>query len=118
MLNNPFSIEIKRSGPKYVAVQIIPTYQEERGGYKPSRTFRIYAGYSPNDNQYCYDAAAIENYYDDLELKGEDNPYFLGKLHFRGFAYFEWQYEGVSLSSNEVWQIVDLIQNTKRTSLH
>jgi hypothetical protein len=111
-------IDVNKLGINDSLNEQLPTYQEERGSYKPSGTFRIYAGYSPNDNQYCYDAAAIENYYDDLELKGEDNPYFLGKLHFRGFPYFEWQYEGVSLSSNEVWQIVDLIQNTKRTSLH
>ncbi|QEC74705.1 hypothetical protein [Mucilaginibacter ginsenosidivorax] len=42
---------------------------------------------------------------------GEANPGYLGELHFTGVAYFEWRYEGDRLTENEVWQIVDCIQD-------
>lgn len=42
---------------------------------------------------------------------GDANPGYLGELHFTGVAYFEWKYEGDRLTENEVWQIVDCIQD-------
>lgn len=42
---------------------------------------------------------------------GEDNPGYLGELHFTGIGMFEWKYEGSQLQEAEVWQIVDCIQD-------
>jgi hypothetical protein len=48
---------------------------------------------------------------------GDDNPCFLGELHFNGIGYLEWRYLGDRLFEKEVWQIVDLLQNCVRTYL-
>ncbi len=111
MLHNPFFIEISRPTGRYRTLKLIPVYQETPNGYIATRNFRIYVGYVPD-----IDGDMLkEQYFDNLELMGDDNPCFLGKLCFAGLGYFEWQYLGDQLCDEEVWQVVDLLQNSVRT---
>jgi hypothetical protein len=48
---------------------------------------------------------------------GDDDPCFLGQLCFEGIAFFKWRYQGGQLSEDDIWQIVDLMQNSIRTYL-
>jgi hypothetical protein len=117
MLHNPFFIEVSRPTGRYRTLELIPVYREERGRYTATRDFRIYNGYEPDDQQYVNGDTLREQYFDNLELMGNDNPCFLGELQFNGIGYFEWRYLGDRLSAKEVWQIVDLLQNCVRTYL-
>jgi hypothetical protein len=115
MLHNPFFIEVSRPTGRYRTLELIPVYQQRDGRFVATRSFRIYAGYEPDERQAIDGDTLREQYFDNLELMGDDNPCFLGELRFDGFAYFEWQYTGNQLSGKEVWQIVDLLQNCVRT---
>jgi len=61
--------------------------------------------------------ALREQYPDNLEIMGDDNPCFLGELHFTGSALFEWKYKGKQLAEYEIWQVVDLMPNSFRAEL-
>lgn len=115
MFNNPFFIEISRGPGSYSPVELIPIYREENGQFSASGNFRLYTGYLPDNGRYGDAQALREQYFDNLELMGDDNPCFLGELYFEGFAFFEWRYDGGRLSEGEVWQVVDLMQNSRRT---
>jgi hypothetical protein len=115
MLHNPFFIEVSRPTGRYRTLELIPVYKETPKGYVATRNFRIYAGYKPDAGDDIAGDALREQYFDNLELMGDDNPCFLGELRFPGLAFFEWRYVGHQLNAAEVWQIVDLLQNCVRT---
>lgn len=117
MLHNPFFIEISRPADTFPTLEIIPVYEQRGDCSVATRNFRIYAGYEPDALQSVEGEALREQYFENMELMGNDNPCFLGELQFNGFAYFEWRYPGDRLSGKEVWQIVDLLQNCVRTYL-
>ena len=73
------------------------------------------AGYAPDPADQTDGESLRDQYFDNLELMGHDNPCYLGELRFNGLAYFEWKYIGDRLSRREVWQVVDLLQNCLRT---
>jgi hypothetical protein len=117
MLRNPFFIEISRPAGTCRTLEIIPVYEQRGDSFVATRNFRIYAGYEPDALQSIDGDTLREQYLENLELMGKDNPCFLGELQFNGFAYFEWRYLGDRLNGKEVWQIVDLLQNCVRTYL-
>jgi hypothetical protein len=109
MLHNPFFIEVSRSSGNVRTLELIPVYTEQDGLFSATRNYRIYNGYEPDGE------GLREQYFDNLELIGDDNRCFLGELEFNGIGYFEWRYLGDRLFDKEVWQIVDLLQNCVRT---
>lgn len=117
MQHNPFFIEVSQPTGRYRTLELIPVYHQHGDRFVATRSLRIYAGYEPEDHQSIDGDTLREQYFDNLDLMGNDNPCFLGELHFNGFAYFEWRYLGRQLSEKEVWQIVDLLQNSIRTYL-
>jgi hypothetical protein len=117
MLNNPFFIEIKHVYGRFSPIEVIPIYQENNGQFIASGNFRLYTGYHPDDGIYGNAEVLREQYFDNVELMGDDNPCFLGELHFPGFALFEWRYTGSRLTGTEIWQIVDLLQNSRDTTV-
>jgi hypothetical protein len=117
MIQNPFFIEVSRPTGSFRTLELIPVYRKERDHYVATRDFRIYAGYAADDYQHVHGDALKEQYFDNLELMGNDNPCFLGELRFNGLAYFEWKYLGDQLCEREVWQIVDLVQNCVKAYL-
>lgn len=58
----------------------------------PHECFLICAAYEPDEQQYIGGVKLREEYFDNLELMGDDNPCFSGELHFNGFAYFKCRY--------------------------
>ena len=115
MLHNPFFIEVSRPTGRYRTLELIPVYREQDGQYIATSNFRIYEGYTPDVEDGIDGDWLKEQYFDNIELMGDDNPCFLGELKFPGVAYFEWCYLGHQLNPTEVWQIVDLLQNCLRT---
>jgi hypothetical protein len=115
MLHNPFFIEVSQPAGRCRTLELIPVYRKHGDLYVATRSYRIYAGYEPDEIQYVDGDTLRKQYFDNLELMGDDNPCFLGELQFNGFAYFEWRYLGERLSDKEVWQIVDLLQNSLPT---
>jgi hypothetical protein len=115
MLHNPFFIEVSRPAGNYRTLELIPIYQQRGNSFGATWSYRIYADYEPDEQQYFNGDTLREQYFDNLDLMGDDNPCFFGELHFNGIAYFEWRYSGDRLSGKEVWQIVDLLQNCVRT---
>lgn len=114
MLHNPFFIEVSRPTGRFRTLELIPIYQQESDHYIATRNFRIYAGYETDEHQQ-YDGDSLrDQYFDNLELMGDDNPCYLGQLNFEGFGFYEWRYVGHRLGQKEVWQIVDLLQNCVR----
>jgi hypothetical protein len=117
MLNNPFFIEVSRTSGRFRPLELIPIYLQHEDRFVATPNYRIYNGYEPDEEQYVNGDILREQYFDNLELMGNDNPCFLGELHFNGIGYFEWRYIGERLCEREVWQIVDLLQNCVRTYL-
>jgi hypothetical protein len=117
MLHNPFFIEVSRPTGQYRTLELIPVYVERDGRYVATRNYRVYAGYEPEEQQPVDGDTLREQYFDNLELMGDDNPCFLGEMRFNGLAFFEWCCLGNQLAGKEVWQIVDLLQNSVRTYL-
>jgi hypothetical protein len=114
MLHNPFFIEVQNCG-HCRTLELIPVYRKAGDRYVATKDFRVYNAYVPDVDGYLDGDALKEQYFDNLEIMGDDNPCFLGELQFRGVAYFEWRYVGEQLNIYEVWQIVDLMQNATRT---
>ena len=56
--------------------------------------FRLNAGYDPESGGYDNPLILQEQYFDNLDIMGDDNPCFLGELNCNGFALFEWKYQG------------------------
>ncbi|WP_428330092.1 hypothetical protein [Mucilaginibacter sp.] len=115
MLHNPFFIEVSQPTGRYRTLELIPVYRENAGEFVATRNYRIYAGYIPEPGDETDGDSLRQQYLDNQEIMGDDNPCYLGELRFEGFAFFEWRYLGQQLNPNEVWQIVDLLQNCVRT---
>jgi len=110
-MTSPINLQIKRADNTWDIVEAAPLLIEEGQELVPTGTFQLYRGF-PEFDSHLFDADALrERYVENLELMGEDNPGYLGELHFTGVGYFEWKYEGDQLQENEVWQIVDCIQD-------
>ena len=114
MLHNPFFIEVQNQGLERT-LELIPVYRKDRDHYVATNDFRIYYAYVPDVDGYPDGEALKEQYLDNLEIMGDDNPSYLGELQFRGFAFFEWRYVGDRMNFYEVWQIVNQLQNALQT---
>lgn len=84
----------------------------------PHDCFLICAAYEPDEQQYIGGVKLREEYFDNLELMGDDNPCFSGELHFNGFAYFKCRYLVNRLFEGEMWQIVDQLRNFVTTYVY
>jgi hypothetical protein len=110
-VTSPINLQIKRADNTWDIVEAAPLLIEEGQELVPTGTFQLYRGF-PEFDSHLFDAEALrERYVESLELMGEANPGYLGELHFTGVGYFEWKYLGGQLQENEVWQIVDCIQD-------
>lgn len=110
-MTSPINLQIKRADNTWDIIEAAPLLIEEGQELVPTGTFQLYRGF-PEFDSHLFDADALrELYMESLELIGEDNPGYLGELHFTGVGYFEWKYIGHQLQENEVWQIVDCIQD-------
>lgn len=110
-MTDPINLQIKRADNTWDIIEAAPLLTEEGHELKPTGTYQLYRGYPEFDSN-LFDADAMrERYVESLELTGEDNPGFLGELHFTGIGYFEWRYEGQQLQESEIWQIVDCLQD-------
>jgi len=110
-MTSPINLQIKRADNTWDIIEAAPLLIEEGQNLVPTGTFQLYRGF-PEFDSHLFDADALrERYMESLELIGEDNPGYLGELHFTGIGYFEWKYIGNQLQENEVWQIVDCIQD-------
>jgi hypothetical protein len=81
MLHNPFFIEISRPAGIYRTLEIIPVYEQLGDTFVATRNFRIYAGYEADAQQSIDGDTLREQYFENLEFMGDDNPCFLGELH-------------------------------------
>jgi hypothetical protein len=110
-MNNPVTIEIKRQDDSWDLVEVMPVWVEQGHEFVSTGSFRLYRGYPEFDSK-LYDAEAMrKRYLENIELQAEAHPGYLGLLHFKGVRFFEWKYEGHQLVENEVWQLVDCIQD-------
>jgi len=110
-MTDPINLQIKRTDGTWDIIEAAPLLIEEGHELIPTGTYQLYRGFPEFDSN-LFDADALrERYMENIELMGEDNPGYLGELHFSGIGYFEWKYEGDQLQENEVWQIVDCIQD-------
>ncbi|SDE35653.1 hypothetical protein SAMN05216464_105332 [Mucilaginibacter pineti] len=110
-MTDPINLQIKRTDGTWDIIEAAPLLIEEGHELTPTGTYQLYRGFPEFDSN-LFDADALrERYMENIELMGEDNPGYLGELHFSGIGYFEWKYEGDRLQENEVWQIVDCIQD-------
>lgn len=110
-MTNPINLQIKRADNTWDIIEAAPLLIEVNHELVPTGTFQLYRGFPEFDSN-LFDADALrERYVESLELIGEANPGYLGELHFKGIGLFEWKYEGNQLVEDEVWQIVDCIQD-------
>jgi hypothetical protein len=110
-MTNPINLQIKRADNSWDIIEAAPFVNEVGQEWIPTGVFQLYRGYPEFDSN-LFDADALrERYMESISLMGEDNPNFLGELHFTGIGFFEWKYEGKQLQESEVWQIVDCIQD-------
>jgi hypothetical protein len=110
-MTNPINLQIKRADNTWDIIEAAPLLIEERHELIPTGTYQLYRGYPEFDSN-LFDADEMrERYLENIQLMGEDNPHYLGELHFGGAGYFEWKYKGDQLKESEVWQIVDCIQD-------
>jgi hypothetical protein len=110
-MTDPINLQIKRTDGTWDIIEAAPLLIEEGHELIPTGTYQLYRGF-PEFDANLFDADALrERYMESIELMGEDNPGYLGELHFSGIGYFEWKYDGNQLQENEVWQIVDCIQD-------
>jgi hypothetical protein len=107
----PINLQIKRADNTWDIIEAAPLLIEEGRELIPTGTFQLYRGFPEfESNLFDYETMR-ERYVESLELTGENNPGYLGELHFTGVGFFEWKYEGLQLQESEVWQIVDCIQD-------
>lgn len=109
-MTDPINLQVRRFDDTWVIIEAAPLLTEEGHELRPTGTFQLYRGF-PNLANTTASSDAHERYLESLSLMGEDDPGYLGELHFTGVAYFEWKYDGPYLTENEVWQIVDCIQD-------
>jgi hypothetical protein len=110
-MTSPINLQIKRADNTWDISEAAPFLIEQGQDLVPTGTFQLYRGFPEFDSN-LFDADALrERYMESLELIGEDNPGYLGELHFTGIGFFEWTYKGEQLQEGEVWQIVDCIQD-------
>lgn len=109
-MTDPINLQVRRADNTWDIIEAAPLLIEEEKQVKATGTFQLYQGF-PNLSASKINGEAHERYLESLTLMGEANPGYLGELHFTGVAYFEWKYEGGRLTENEVWQIVDCIQD-------
>jgi len=109
-MTDPINLQVRRADHTFDIIEAAPLLFEDGHKLKPTRTFQLYRGF-PNLKGTALDSKAHERYLESLTLMGEDNPGYLGELHFTGIAYFEWKYEGDRLTEREIWQVVDCIQD-------
>lgn len=110
-MTHPINLQIKRADNSWDIIEAAPLLIEEGHELIPTGTFQLYRGFPEFDSN-LFDADALrEQYMESISLMGEDNPGYLGELHFTGIGMFEWKYEGSQLQEMEVWQIVDCIQD-------
>jgi len=109
-MTSPINLQIRRTDGTWDIIEAAPLLIEEGRDLVSTGVFQLYRGF-PEFHSNLFDANALrEQYMENIELMGEDNPGYLGQLHFTGIGYFEWKYEGHQLVESEVWQIVDCIQ--------
>jgi len=110
-VTNPINLQIKRADNTWDIIEAAPFVREEGQELVPTGTFQLYRGFPEFDSN-LFDADELrERYMESITLIGEENPNYLGELHFAGISYYEWKYEGKQLEESEVWQIVDCIQD-------
>ena len=109
-MTDPINLQVRRADDTWDIIEAAPLLTEDRHELKSTGTFQLYQGF-PHLTNTALSSEAHEKYLESLALMGEDNPGYLGELHFTGLAYFEWKYEGNRLTEKEVWQIVDCIQD-------
>jgi hypothetical protein len=110
-MTSPINMQIKRTDGTWNIIEAAPLLIEEGHDLISTDTYQLYLGFPEIDGNIFEAQIMRERYMQNMELMGEDNPGFLGELHFSGIAYFEWKYEGHQLQENEVWQIVDCMQD-------
>lgn len=110
-MTSPINLQIKRIDGTWDIIEAAPLLIEEGHELIPTGTFQLYRGFPEFDSNLLDADELRERYMQNMELTGEDNPGYLGELHFSGIAYFEWKYKGHQLEEREVWQIVDCIQD-------
>jgi hypothetical protein len=110
-MTHPFNLQIRRADDTWDIIEAAPILIEEDKELVPTGVYQLYQGF-PDFECNGHDVDALrERYMESIELTGEDNPGYLGELHFTGIAFFEWKYEGRQLNKSEVLQIVDCIQD-------
>lgn len=110
-MTDPINLQIKRTDNTWDIIEAAPLLIEVDHNLVPTGTFQLYRGFPEFDSN-LFDAGTLrERYVESLELIGEANPGYLGELHFKGVGLFEWKYQGNQLDEDEVWQIVDCIQD-------
>jgi len=110
-MTTPINLQIKRADNTWDIIEAAPLLIEEGQELIPTGTFQLYRGF-PEFESNLFDYQTMrDRYVESLELTGEDNPGYLGELHFTGVGFFEWKYQGIQLKESEVWQIVDCIQD-------
>jgi len=107
----PINLQIKRLDNTWDIIEAAPLLIEDGHELIPTGTYQLYRGFPEFESDLFHYQAMRERYVESLELTGEDNPGYLGELHFTGMGFFEWKYEGKQLQESEVWQIVDCIQD-------
>lgn len=104
-------MQIKRADGTWNIIEAAPLLIEKDYDLISTGTYQLYLGFPEFERSDPEAEIMRERYMQNMELMGEDNPGFLGELHFSGIAFFEWKYDGHQLQENEVWQIVDCIQD-------
>jgi hypothetical protein len=110
-MTSPINTQIKRADGTWDIIEAAPLLIEKGHDLISTGTYQLYLGFPEIDGNVLEAEIMRERYMQNIELMGEDNPGFLGELQFSGIAYFEWKYEGHQLQENEVWQIVDCMQD-------
>jgi hypothetical protein len=110
-MTSPINLQIKRFDGTWDIIEAAPLLIEQGHELIANGTYQLYRGFPEFDSNLFDFQAMRERYVESLELTGEDNPGYLGELHFTGIGFFEWKYVGDQLQDSEVWQIVDCIQD-------
>ncbi len=118
MINNPLHIEITNATGNYKALELLPVYREGRENYEATASIRLFTGYTPEDSEFAESIVGIEQYLDNLDIMGENDPHFLGTLHFTGIGLLEWRYDGGVLTEFEVLQVIDNLWSLQNRPLH
>ena len=117
-MTSPINLQIKRLDGTWDIIEAAPLLIEEGHELVPTGSYQLYRGFPEFDSNLFDFQTMRERYVESLELTGEDNPGYLGELHFTGIGYFEWKYVGHQLQDGEVWQIVDCLQDYAAGKVH